>query len=139
MIRGHPQLGLPQKSLYAWWRCHRSHCRYWKWVRIYIQLPKMKKGMVWEKWRNGLPRRGEGRTVPPTPQPQTQRITNYRRYGSPDKSSRVMQSRVDLATSEEGPDRETFAGPGDIDTQREYIGTYTIWTPQDRGCVTPYA
>ena len=43
---------------------------------------------------------------------------------------------MDFATNEEEPGRETFAGPGDLGTQREPLEP-TLYGPPRTGCVTP--
>ena len=63
---------------------------------------------------------GEDRTVPPTPQPQPEKIQFVKgTVGQADPQE--VHHRVNFTTDEEGPGRETYAGPGDTGTQEELL------------------
>ena len=64
------------------------------------------------------PQQGEGRTVPPTPQPQP-RKTQAAEGKVGRMSPQEICRQVDFAPSGEGPGRETFTGPGDAGTRGE--------------------
>ena len=79
------------------------------------------------------PWQGESRIVPPTPEPRA-RETQTAESTVGRTSPQEVRRQVDFATSEEGPGRETFAGPGDVGAQRKSLEPTPYGPPEQRMC-----
>ena len=78
------------------------------------------KGNGTERVENWSLQGGQERTVPPTPRPQPRKIQPTE--GTVDRTSpQEVHRRVDFAKIEEGPGRETLAGPRDVGVQEELL------------------